>query len=226
MKRHLCLIVALLMPVLLVIPTPISMAGDISEEGLISSNSSQSDENQLLGSNVFEGLTAQLIGSRIQLAWRMNTSLDVAYFAIEKSGPNHSFGFIGGLNINKSVHSQEVFRFVDLQESATQPSLYRIKLVLSDGQKIYSSPVRSQQKAEVKAYLDPSSDILSLTPPPSSLPFSVQVLDRIGNPANLPTSYPQQTEKLQVRMGHLADGVYVVRVQSGSKVWHTRVLKR
>ncbi|MEM7374781.1 MAG: T9SS type A sorting domain-containing protein [Bacteroidota bacterium] len=226
MKRHLCLVVALLIPSLMVVPLSVSQAGEFSMSGLFSNNSPQSHDAHSLKTDVFADLGASLIGKHIQVTWSINASLAVAYVVVQKSDDHKDFRFIGGMNLNRSVSPSEAFDYIDLEIPAKTSTLYRLKLVLQNGTILYSHAVKVQHGLDIIAYPDPVSTTLTLSlPPQANHPFHIQIFDQLGHPVKTVDILPENARQVQIELGHIPHGLYIVLVKGGQQKWHKRILK-
>lgn len=226
MKRHLCLVVALLIPSLMMVPMSVSQAEGFSFLGLFSSDLRQPNDHQSVKASVFVDVGASLIGKHIQVNWKIESPMDVAYFSVQKSDSKERFGFIGGLNINRTITASDAFEYTDLETPAKTSTRYRIKLVLTDGTILYSQIIPVRQESDIIAYPDPVTTTLTLSlPPHTNHPFTIQIFDHLGHPVKSIQSKLENTKQIQIEMGDIPQGLYIVLVQGERQKWHKRILK-
>lgn len=229
MNRHLCFVVALLLSTMMMSPMSVSQAGEFVLRDSSGHNKDRSHGAAALNMSVFTHLKAEINPDHVEVSWHVNTRMDIAYFVVEKATAIRPFGFIGGLNVNKSVSPQESFHYSDLLKPSNETAVYRIKLVLADGQIVYSDAFKSEYPSLFSVYPDPVSDILTVTLPPlSTSPFHIRIFDQQGSPILTAAPDPKlgsQQQQVQLDLSNFPQGLYIISITGGRHLWHKRVLK-
>ena len=225
MKRQLCLILALLVPLSVLFSAPASpeSGGSILEAiahkwywGSALPTGQQAHHFVLV-----EAIPSE---TSITLSWEVSTAKDVAYFTLERADSGFGFGLMGGFRISNT--NEQKFSFSDPSPLLKQRVNYRIKMVLTDGSTIFSEPV--EVGPMVKFISSPGSyqEMVWIGFPNELLDQpAVELYDQMGNalqPSSVETVGPA---KMEVGIRGLPEGLYFLRVTYAGKQWLHRFLK-
>lgn len=126
--------------------------------------------------------TAELIGDKVVLTWKIISNSNIIGFAVQRSSDGQNFKDIGLIKTRESPFSEEVYTFEDL-ELRSGTIFYRLKLTSTDGKIDFSENISVE-------ILPPNEFILSQNYP---------------NPFNLSTKItiklPQKSLELQQERG-------------------------
>lgn len=126
--------------------------------------------------------TAELIGDKVVLTWKIISNSNIIGFAVQRSSDGQNFKDLGLIKTRESPFSEEVYTFEDL-ELKSGTIFYRLKLTSTDGKIDFSENISVE-------ILPPNEFILSQNYP---------------NPFNLSTKItiklPQKSLELQQERG-------------------------
>ncbi|MCF8253642.1 MAG: T9SS type A sorting domain-containing protein [Bacteroidia bacterium] len=167
------------------------------------------------------------------LYWNTSSEVNSKAFEIERSADGSKFEKIGTLKAAGNSSKLLSYQFEDVQAAnayANKMAYYRLKMVDVDGSFDYSNvrvvDFNDAKDAEIKVFPNPFSDKLTITLSSiSSENVQVEIVDLFGKVVaqqsqSLSVSNP---EVLVPSLSKLSNGVYIIRIISGSDV-HTRKL--
>jgi hypothetical protein len=167
--------------------------------------------------------SAEPSGSDVVVKWTTATETNSDYFNVERSGSGDlSFETISRVNAAGSSFNTIHYQVVD-DRPLNGTSYYRLVQVDIDGTTSYSklAKVSFDASSPVVIYPNPATSTLSVKLSADGM-TEVTLFNMMG--AQVLSLPPSNRREFTIACGHLARGVYLVRVVSGNKVSYQRVV--
>ncbi len=162
-------------------------------------------------------------GKQVQLEWQTRGEQEVRHFEIERSFDASNFKKIGQKPAIGATDEVNYYDFLDKNPVQGQRLYYRLKVIYFDGSVEYSSLVQAQLKSdfELKVYPNPSSTKLFISVKTGgSEDLVCHLYDLRGKEVIKPLSSPLRGIDVTL----LPKGIYLLKVESGYKVWTEKVV--
>jgi endoglucanase len=170
----------------------------------------------------FLGFTGRLVKpAETELRWRIAVPAEGAdYFEVQWGTDGRQWEVAGMEKIRSSLQADYLFRH---SHAAQSELFYRLKQYDRDGQFVYSPVIRLTQQGltAIRVYPNPASETLQILLPEWQLNTTIRLIDMTGRVIMVKRAN-HQLEWFHV--GHLAPGIYQVRIDAGSKSYVERVI--
>jgi hypothetical protein len=165
----------------------------------------------------------QTTDRKIKLDWTVIVN-DAEYFIIERSSNGQGFFSIGSIKSLFSINQD--YSFID-QYPSNGSSLYRLKIIHSDGSITYSKVIKIEagNSNRLIVFPNPAKQLLYVIPNEISSPASVDVIDATGR-VILSGKYPANTVIYSVDIKTIPRGAYTLVLRSVKNVLTTRFVKQ
>ncbi|WP_425390463.1 T9SS type A sorting domain-containing protein [Ekhidna sp.] len=166
-------------------------------------------------------------GNTITLDWSTATEKNNDYFVIERSADGKAFTELA--RIPGSGDSDEVIHYtISDYQPLRGANFYRLSQFDYDGTterlktiRIDSNPTDLQS---VSVYPNPASDKVKIVMSGSSAPEHVELFDLAGNKHKIQLN--NKNGIIQLDLGSLMPGIYVLKVSNGSDTWSRMITKK
>lgn len=192
--------------------------------------SSGSESGQTTFPITLTTFTGKRVGSTIRLAWETATEENNDYMEVQRSRDGKRFEALDRVQGQGTTATPQRYAFTD-EQPLPGVNYYRLKQVDYDGNYEYHRTIAvlfADKYADQKVTLFPSiaTDQLNVSLQQEASSDGALVIYNLTGQEVLRLPFQRGMQQQRVRVAHLAEGQYVLRVQHGREVMTSRFVKR
>lgn len=169
--------------------------------------------------------TGSVQGNVRVLNWATSNEVNTSFFSIERSlNPSQGFASLGQVSArNGSLNN---YTFTDKEQVAEGTYYYRLKIADKDGTTKYSQvvPLKTGTVKNLTIYPNPATDKITVSAVNGLSDATIKIVNGSGKVVVIKSNVSGKQTDMNV--SHLAAGIYVVQVQSGSSLTTYKFVKQ
>jgi Zn-dependent metalloprotease len=171
------------------------------------------------------GFTARQSGTSALLQWQTTAEINTSHFEIQRSTDGRQFTTMATVQAAGNSNTQKNYQLNDVAP-VNGKNYYRLKMVDLDGKNSYS-PVRminfNSGGMVINIYPNPAKDILNIETNFAHQQLQISITDITGR--TMMQWQKQSDTLLQLPIGALANGTYVVQISNGKELITQKLIK-